>query len=116
MLGKSYLAIAIGIAALFAGVMYTITLSTSKMVDTQSELLRARIQGEISGDEYSLRAQEVEQSYRENVSEALEKLASKFEAVTGIIEEITPESNASDNVSILSKNLTAAIESFRSGG
>jgi hypothetical protein len=116
MLGKSYLAIAIGIAALFAGVMYTITLSTSKMVDTQSELLRARIQGEISGDEYSLRTKKVEQSYRENVSEALEKLASKFEAVTGIIEEIAPESNVSENVSILSKNLTAAIESFRSGG
>jgi hypothetical protein len=116
MLGKSYLVLAIGIAALFAGVMYTITLSTGKMVDAQSELLRARIQGEISGEQYTLRSQEAEQSYRQNVSEALEKLASKFEAVAGIIKKITPESNASENVSILSKNLTAAIESFRSGG
>ncbi len=116
MLGKSYLVLAVGIAALFAGVVYTITLSTGKMVDAQSELLRARIQGEIGEEEYSLRSQELEQSYRQDVAEALERLVDKFRMVADIINKIAPESNVSDNVSELSRNLTTAIESFREGG
>ncbi len=116
MLGKGYLALALGIATLFAGVVYTVTLSTSKMIDSQTQLLRARIQGEIGEEEYALRSQEIEHDYRQSVAAALSRLADKFRAVAGIIEKLTPESNVSENVSQLSENLTLAIENFETGG
>ena len=113
MLGKSYVLLGIGVVALFVGVVYAIALSTGKLVDTQTELLSARIQGEIGEEQYALRSQEAEQSYRQEVAEALERLAGRLWEVAGIVQNVTPESNATRNITMLAQNLSAAIESFR---
>ncbi|NOZ59629.1 MAG: hypothetical protein GXO66_08675 [Euryarchaeota archaeon] len=116
MLGKTYILLALGIAVLFASVMYAITLSTGRLMDTQTELLRQRIQGELSGEVYAQRSAEAERSYRQEVADALERLAEKFGAVAELINQTAPELNATRNLSILSRNLSEAIEGFRSGG
>ncbi|WP_456473851.1 hypothetical protein [Candidatus Pyrohabitans sp.] len=111
MLGKSYVLLGIGVVALFVGVVYTIALSTGKLVDTQTELLSARIQGEIGEEQYAQRSQEAEQGYRQEVAEALERLAGRL----GEVAQNVPEGNATRNITMLAQNLSAAIESFRGG-
>jgi hypothetical protein len=116
MLGKAYIALALGVAMLFASIVYTVTYSTGKLVDKQAELLRQRIHGELSGEMYAQRSAEAERSYRHEVASALERLAEKFRAVAKLINQTAPELNATRNLSLLSRNLSEAIESFRSGG
>ncbi len=115
MLGRTYFLLAIGVALLFGSVVYTITMSTGRLVDTQAELLRQRISGELGDASYAQRSAEAEKSYRQEVAEALEKLVEKLRAAAGLLNRTAPESNLTANLSALSSNLTAAIESLRGG-
>ncbi|NOZ82649.1 MAG: hypothetical protein GXN98_02355 [Euryarchaeota archaeon] len=116
MLNKTGVALGLGIAVLFAGVVYTLTSSTARLIDTQAELLKARVHGELGGEEYAELSQEAERSYRQSVAEALGGIVEKIEEVAVIVDRLMPESNASSNVSELARNLSIAVQDFSAEG
>lgn len=116
MLGRTGVALGLGIAVLFAGVVYTLTSSTARLIDTQAELLKARVHGELGGEDYAELSKEAERSYRQSVAEALGRIVEKIEEVAGLAERLLPESNTSSNISLLARNLSMAVENFSAEG
>ncbi len=116
MLNKTGVVLSLGIAVLFAGVVYTLTSSTARLIDTQAELLKARVHGEIGGGEYAELSREAERSYREAVGDALGRIVDKIEEVAEVVDLLVPGSNASTNVTELARNLSLAVENFTESG
>ncbi|NOZ76333.1 MAG: hypothetical protein GXO65_01350 [Euryarchaeota archaeon] len=108
-------ALAVGVVALYAGIMLTMSGATGSMIDAQSDAMRARLRGEISDAEYTERSKGAEYAWREEVADQLERLKDKFDEVVGIIEKVSPETNATGNLSMVSGNLSEGIDTLRGG-
>ncbi|GBE17783.1 hypothetical protein BMS3Abin16_00371 [archaeon BMS3Abin16] len=85
MLQKTNLIFAVGIIALFVGVVYTMVNITNTMITEQTGLLDARAGDQIGGVEYQRRGRESEKMYRGRIADALERIESKFLEVAKIV-------------------------------
>jgi hypothetical protein len=112
----AYVAIAIGIVTLYAGIMHTMSSATGSMIDAQSDAMRSRVRGEISDAEYAERSKEAEFAWRNKVAEQLDRVRDKFDEMVGVIEKVSPETNATENLTAVSRNLSTGIDELRGGG
>jgi hypothetical protein len=118
MVGKdlAFVALAIGVVTLYAGIMSTMSSATGSMIDAQSDAMRAKFRGEITDAEYAERSRTAEFTWRDKVAGQLERLKDKFDQVVSVVEKVSPDDNGTDDLAEVSKNLSTGIEDFRGGG
>ena len=110
----TFLAIGITLIAFYIGLTEVVLKDTTKMMDSQSELLRQRTSGEISAAEYSAASSRTEKEYRTSISDRIKLLVQKIKWIANLADKIGVGSAYREKVGLEPKdaNMSVGIRSL----
>ncbi len=106
----TFLAIGITLIAFYVGLTEVMLKDTTKMMDSQSELLRQRTSGEISASEYSAASSRTEKEYRTSISDRIKLLVQKIKWIADIADKIGVGSAYREKVGLEPKDANMSVE------
>lgn len=111
---KNFLVIGLGIAIFYVTMVGSIVNTTGTFVDEQALLMDKFSKRELGENEYHKLSKQSERNYRNEVADKLELFSQKYNEVAEIVYKVAPpDTNLTQNLSMISGNLTKGIKELR---